>query len=172
MMRSLTRVRGLVTNIAIAGATASRRRTSSRYNRIVDLPTAVSTPTFTPTPSLVPQDCAHKMRSYASMPAAACPTPSGDGQLWLPDQPYTGTVSWGYVPATSSSSVYATIRTIAGADDQPIYQTERWWSGSGGYRFDVSNGYYRVVLKFAEIYPWAARGSRRCSTSPYRATRC
>jgi hypothetical protein len=49
---------------------------------------------------------------------------------------------------------------VSGTLDQPIYQTERWWTDDGGYQFAVANGNYRVVLKFAEIYPYVSTGSR------------
>jgi tetratricopeptide (TPR) repeat protein len=49
---------------------------------------------------------------------------------------------------------------IEGTGDDPIYQTERWFSphrdGAAGYRIPLPPGEYRVTLHFAEIY-WPAR---------------
>ena len=49
---------------------------------------------------------------------------------------------------------------IAGAEDDALYQTERWWNGRGSYRVDLPNGDYKVWLHLAEIYPWAWSGTR------------
>ncbi|UCH89103.1 MAG: T9SS type A sorting domain-containing protein, partial [Thermoplasmata archaeon] len=39
---------------------------------------------------------------------------------------------------------------ISGTDDDLLYQTELFWID--GYRFDQNNGYYTVILHFAELY--------------------
>jgi len=81
------------------------------------------------------------------------------GHIWHADQAYVpGLTAWGYLPA--GASTYANNHTIAGASEPILYQTERWWHESGGYRAEVPNGYYRVELRFAEIYPWAGLGGR------------
>jgi hypothetical protein len=69
------------------------------------------------------------------------------GNVWLADQAYTpgswgfygddGTVDRGYIP-------------IHNTKDDRIYQTERY--GLSGYRFDIDDGIYDVVLHFAETY--------------------
>lgn len=65
---------------------------------------------------------------------------------WVADRSYTG---YGY---TAPGGTFATTSAIAGTTEDTIYQTERYWLGSAGYRFDVANGQYKVDLKFAEIY--------------------
>ncbi len=56
---------------------------------------------------------------------------------------------------------------IAGTDDDPLYQTERWFPANAGqatgYRIPLPRGTYQVVLHFAEIFErskepgWATR---------------
>jgi uncharacterized protein (DUF2141 family) len=58
----------------------------------------------------------------------------------------------------SGGQVYTTTAAIAGTNDGPLYQSERW--GNFSYNIPVSNGSYWVTLKFAEIYPYAYKGSR------------
>jgi hypothetical protein len=63
---------------------------------------------------------------------------------------------------STPSLVYAVTDTIAGTTDDAIYQTERYSSTDNGafsYAFPVSNGNYKVVLHFAEIY-WTAVNQR------------
>ena len=52
---------------------------------------------------------------------------------------------------------------IAGAEDEAIYRTNRYFVGGGirpmGYRFPVPPGSYRVRLHFAETY-FQNRGAR------------
>ena len=81
------------------------------------------------------------------------------GTAWQADQAYqAGTTTWGYV---GDSGTYATSDPVWGTGDQPLYQTERFWTnGSGGYRFVVPNGDYEVLLKLAEIYPGTKVGTR------------
>jgi hypothetical protein len=70
------------------------------------------------------------------------------GKLWLADQAYIAG-SWGY---TSTGGTYTTGTAIANTEDDPLYQTERYWGGTGGgYRFDVPVvGQYEVTLLFSE----------------------
>ncbi len=71
------------------------------------------------------------------------------GRHWLADQEHS-TGSWGYV---GDPLVWSTKRSILGADDPLVYQTQRFGDGgSFGYRFDVPNATYEVELRFAEIY--------------------
>ena len=78
------------------------------------------------------------------------------GNVWQADKAYTPG-SWGW---DGQAAVYTTTAAIGATDDETLYQTERWWSGPGGYRVDLPNGDYKVWLHLAEIYPWATRGTR------------
>ena len=72
------------------------------------------------------------------------------GQLWSADTGFTG------------GNVANTTKTITNTTDPALYQSERY--GSFNYRFNVPNGNYNVVLKFAEIY-WTAAGQRTFNVS-------
>jgi hypothetical protein len=72
------------------------------------------------------------------------------GQLWSADTGFTG------------GNVANTTKTITNTTDPALYQSERY--GSFNYRFNVSNGNYNVVLKFAEIY-WTSAGQRTFNVS-------
>ncbi|TGE04530.1 malectin domain-containing carbohydrate-binding protein, partial [Hymenobacter fodinae] len=59
---------------------------------------------------------------------------------------------------TGSSSTHSTTALINGID--ALYQTERYGNtGTMNYAFPVTNGQYKVVLHFAELY-WNATGRR------------
>lgn len=62
------------------------------------------------------------------------------GVWWAADTGYNG----GKTGSTTSS--------ISNTDSAPLYQTERWMSGTLQYTFPISNGSYAVTLKFAETY--------------------
>lgn len=79
--------------------------------------------------------------------------------VWLADKAYSAG-SWGYI----GGSTYATGQPVANTDKGPLYQDERFWSGSGGYKFDVPNGDYQVELRFAEIY-YSYAGARQFDVS-------
>ena len=64
---------------------------------------------------------------------------------WSADQEYT-LGSYGYI----GGNIYSTSDSIAGTDDDQLYQSERW--GMSAYRFDMPDGDYSVVLHFAEIF--------------------
>ena len=71
------------------------------------------------------------------------------GRYWLADRTYSAG-NWGHV---SGPLVWTTQRAIYGADDERVFQSQRYGNGgSFGYRFDVPNGTYEVELRFAEIY--------------------
>ena len=72
-----------------------------------------------------------------------------EGNIWLADQEYR-LGGWGYT--FPSGDIYTTTADIARTSDAPLYQSERWWAGTGSYVFDVPPGTYEVTLKFAEIY--------------------
>jgi len=64
-------------------------------------------------------------------------------------------------------ATHATTSAIAGTTDDAIYQTERvstTGNGTFSYAFPVTNGAYKVVLHFAEIY-WTTAGSRKFDVS-------
>jgi len=57
----------------------------------------------------------------------------------------------------SGGSTYSTTNSIAGTEDDELYQTERY--GDFGYSIPLDNDSYDVVFKFAEIYQ-DAEGTR------------
>lgn len=114
-------------------------------------PTMTSTPSPTPTPTVGTLPVSLHLGVNAGGPAFT----DSSGQLWQADQAYTPG-GWGYV----GGEVYTTSASIASTSDATVYQTERWWSGTGTYKFTVLNGTYDVRLKLAEIYPYARRSSR------------
>jgi hypothetical protein len=61
-----------------------------------------------------------------------------------------------FSPAPGTS--FSTTSAISNTTDDAIYQSERW-GNTFGYAFPVSNGQYKVVLHFAEIY-WTVSGGR------------
>lgn len=60
---------------------------------------------------------------------------------------------------STGSSVFSTSNAIAGTTDDNIYKGERNGKGSFSYSFPLSNGTYKVILHFAEIY-FTASGKR------------
>ncbi|RYY95376.1 MAG: T9SS type A sorting domain-containing protein, partial [Chitinophagaceae bacterium] len=58
----------------------------------------------------------------------------------------------------TSGGTNSSTAPIGTATDDALYQTERW-GYNFGYAFPVTNGQYKVVLHFAEIY-WTAPGKR------------
>ncbi len=67
------------------------------------------------------------------------------GEVWAADHAYTSG-GWGY----DAGHHWATTAPIAGTDNDPLFQSERY--GMNSYKFDVPNGSYDVTLLFAEIY--------------------
>ncbi|MBN1155264.1 hypothetical protein JXB12_10135 [candidate division KSB1 bacterium] len=67
------------------------------------------------------------------------------GNEWKADQAYTAG-AWGYL----GGETYVHPMPVGETAEDVLYQSERW--GLEGYRFDVPNGTYDVVLHFAEIY--------------------
>ncbi len=70
------------------------------------------------------------------------------GNSWSADQAYTSG-SWGFY-GDDLSVDRGTDHTISGTADERIYQTERY--RLDGYRFDLDNGKYTVILHFAETW--------------------
>ncbi len=98
-----------------------------------------ATPTPTRTPTSPPGT--NTFRVHAGGGAYT----DGAGQVWAADNRFSG----GSTASTGSA--------IAGTNDDPLYQSERY--GDFSYNFPVSNGNYTVTLKFAEIY-WSGPGER------------
>ena len=157
------------TNILINMSEATANRPELVVSWIAG-PTA--TATATPTPSPTPTQTATATgtaTSTATATATATPTPVYDlrvncggpaytdvaGNTWVADRPFTNGV-WGY----TGGLTYAVSQPIAQTADDVLYQTERYWPSGGGYAFDVPNGDYSVVLRFAELY-YAYGGARR-----------
>lgn len=127
-----------------AAATATATRTS-----VAPAPTA----TFTATPAVTATATATPPGAFAlRVNAGGGQFSDGAGRLWQADQAYTPG-GWGY----SGGQVYAVARPIAGTDDDPLYQSERY--NMSAYRFDAPNGRYQITLKLAELY-YSAAGMR------------
>lgn len=47
---------------------------------------------------------------------------------------------------------YSTPQSVSGTKDSVLYQSERF--GNFAYHIPLTGGYYKVVLKLAEIYNW------------------
>lgn len=101
-------------------------------------PTVLPNPTPTPTPpSSLP------FRVNAGGPAYT----DTFGNNWQADAVYHG------------GQTYSTNQNVAGTNDPPLYQTERYNLSS--YQFAVPAGNYTVTLKFAEIYNYCQAVSCR-----------
>jgi beta-galactosidase len=77
----------------------------------------------------------------------------GRKEIWLPDQAYRPG-SWGYIGGAAfrvnnGRQTYGTDKSIAGTDDDPVYQTQQ--VGIEQYRIDVGQGQYELTLHFAEL---------------------
>ena len=72
---------------------------------------------------------------------------------------YTDTqgIIWSADTGFVGGSFDSTTKTIAGAIDPAVYQSERY--GDFTYTFAVPSGSYNITLKFAEIY-WSSPGQR------------
>jgi len=103
----------------------------------------------TPTPLPTPRQLTYVQRVQCGGGAQA----DAQGVVWDADQPYAPG-SWGYQGGLS----YATSQPIAGTADDALYQVERYNMTS--YLFDVAPAVYRVELRFAEIYQYAAVNQR------------
>ncbi|MCU0645167.1 MAG: malectin domain-containing carbohydrate-binding protein, partial [bacterium] len=67
------------------------------------------------------------------------------GREWLPDKIYRE--GYGYL---GLSATFTSNEAISGTNNAHIYQSERY--KLYGYRVDVPNGHYEIILHFAEIY--------------------
>jgi len=82
------------------------------------------------------------------------------GNSWLADQDYVSG-SWGFYGEDHAAD-RGVDHPISGTEDDRIYQTLRF--NFDGYRFDLGDGSYTVVLHFAETY-WTGPGQRVFDTS-------
>lgn len=75
-----------------------------------------------------------------------------DGKVWGRDRFYTGGTRF---KELDRSPVLRFLGEIAGADDDPLYQTDRWYAENeaapASYRIPVPEGLYHLTLHFAEI---------------------
>jgi beta-galactosidase len=77
-----------------------------------------------------------------------------ENQQWIPDQPYKER-GWGSIGGktfqipNSNRLPYGTDKSIAGTDNDPVYQTQQL--GIKKYRFDLPAGEYELTLHFAEL---------------------
>lgn len=106
-------------------------------------------PKTSPTPVGTPSGLTYVQRVQCGGGAQA----DAQGVVWAADQPYAPG-SWGYQGGLS----YQTTQAIAGTADDALYQIERYNMTS--YLFDIPAAVYRVDLRFAEIYQYAAANQR------------
>ena len=66
---------------------------------------------------------------------------TGDGRVFAADSNFTGGKTF------TNSDI-----SINGTQDDGLYQSERYFTSSGGYGFEVPSGEYEVTLHFAEIF--------------------
>ena len=134
---------GYVVTVRLGGApqpsatpTATPTRTTS--------PTPANTPTNTTTPSLTATPTPYVQRVNAGGPAYS----DAAGNRWDADRAFVDG-SFGYFNGGSAGS---TSKTISNSGDPALYQTYHSWPGSAqpGYKFTLPNGWYEVMLRFAE----------------------
>lgn len=116
-------------------------------------PTATRTATATATPTATATGVAPSFSLRVN--AGGLNFVDSHGATWQADQAWSAG-GWGYV----GGAAYSNGAGIAGTTDDGLYQTERWWNGTGSYKVAVPNGSYDVVLRFAEIYQYAREGGR------------
>lgn len=143
-----------ITQTPTESGTPTQTGTPTETGTITRTPTVSQTPTETGTPTVTGTATATPAALYALRVNAGGMPYTGSGVIWEADRAYSAG-QWGYV----GGSIYSTSAAIEGSSDAPLYQRERWWAGSGGYRFDLANSTYQVTLKFAEIYA-SAPGQR------------
>lgn len=144
------------------------------------VPTATNTPTTvptsSPTPTIGPSPTPQPTPTPTVSGPTNTPTPTpvssvgrkinAGGPLyndWTADKQYAAG-SFGYI---GSSATFSTTSNISGTTDPTLYKTERYGNDFTDpakrlhYKFDVPNGNYQVVLKFAEIYSSACGLGKR-----------
>ncbi|MEB3215657.1 MAG: malectin domain-containing carbohydrate-binding protein [Nostocales cyanobacterium 94392] len=100
------------------------------------------TPTPNPTPTPEPNPTNNIIRINAGGQAYT----DVNGNLWSADQYFTG------------GSTYSSKASISNTEDDKLYQTERWTKNLS-YAVPVTNGDYKVTLKFVELY-WDSAAKR------------
>ena len=101
------------------------------------VPVPVPSPSSSPTPS--------ETQPTVAVDCAGLQFFSSTGAVYSADTGFTG----GYTDTITAA--------VANTKDSTLYQSNRY--GNFSYSFNVPNGNYNVVLKFAETY-WAAAGDR------------
>ena len=109
--------------------------------------TSTATPTVTPTSTVTPTPLPG---AQLRINAGGSDYYDGSNNLWQADRPYA-LGSWGHWTA-GTAHTYAVGSPIAGTSDPTLYQSERFWTSTGGYTVTLPNGSYNVQLKFAELY--------------------
>lgn len=78
------------------------------------------------------------------------------GRVWVADS---------ILDYHNAGNTYVSTATIAGTEDQSLFQSERWQSNKEEeelqYSIPVANGDYLVRLYFAEVYKWTKRVGKR-----------
>ena len=100
-------------------------------------PTATRTPTATPTPTPTPTAYVRRVNSGGTYFL------DSQGNLWDADQLWDGT--WGATGGTAKTST----KDVTNTTEDTLYQYRREITGE--YRFNLPNGSYQVVLRFAEF---------------------
>ena len=103
-------------------------------------PTPIPEPTPEPTPE--PEPTSNVIRINAGGKAYT----DVNGNLWSADQYFTG------------GRTYSSKANISDTEDDKLYQTERWTKNLS-YIVPVTNGDYKVTVKFAELY-WNSADKR------------
>jgi hypothetical protein len=106
------------------------------------IPSETATPTRTPTPSPTVAPAFHRRINLGGPDYY-----DTQGNLWRADSPYPAG-EW----TASHSYTYLVSNSIADTDDDPLYQTERYWEMNGFFNVFVPRGTYQVNLRFAELY--------------------
>jgi len=137
----------LVLKMSTPTPTRTPTQTATRTPTVTLAPTKTRTPTVTATSQLYEQavDC-----------GAATGYEASDGSYYAPDQAYT-TGSWGW-SGGQNEKVWTTTHEIYGTDDDTLYQSQRYTLQA--YYFTVPRGRYEVLLRFAEVFPYAHSGDR------------
>jgi len=139
------------TNTPQATRTPTATPTSTPRGRFLPLvikppaptPTPTWTPTFTPTPT--PTMISYDLATNCAGPLFV----DSAGVTWMPDQPFTGGNTWGYIRHYPGEGDVCNPVPIKDTADDTLYQCNRV---SADYVFRVpAPGLYHVQLKFAEI---------------------
>jgi len=122
------------------------------YKMPTPTPTRTATPTRTPLPTITPTPPPYQV----GVNCGGTWYQASDGLWYRPDQQYTPG-SWGWVGG-QQGFVTTTDQPISNTVDDALYQSQRY--AMSAYRFTVPAGRYEVLLRFAEIFPYAGPGRR------------